>query len=66
VKTAAREITQPAPAHDAPAVIHLPHLPPPTDAPAKKRPKRQKSRFVGIRFDDAGFAEAQPGRRCRP
>jgi hypothetical protein len=52
---------EPAPASQAPAVIHLPHSPPP--APAKKQPKRQRQRFVGVRLDDAEFAELE--RRAR-
>jgi hypothetical protein len=36
-------------------------MPPPDAGP--KKPKRQKARFVGIRFDDAGLDEAQ--RRAR-
>jgi hypothetical protein len=49
--------TDAAPASSAPPVIQLG---PPAE---KKKPKRQKARFVGIRFDDAGFDEAQ--RRAR-
>jgi len=61
MKSTARQITEPAPASTTPDVIHLPYVPPPDAAP--KKPKRQKARFVGIRFDDAGFDEAQ--RRAR-
>jgi hypothetical protein len=49
------DLGEPAPARDAPAVIHLPHVPPP-DA-AKKRPKRQRGHVDHFRTDDAEHAE---------
>jgi hypothetical protein len=52
--------TEAAPAHEAPAVIHLP---PPADmAPAKARhgsEKRQRSRVGFFRYDDEEFAELE-------
>jgi hypothetical protein len=56
VKSAAldHQPAEPAPASDAPAVIHLPRLPRP-----KKKPKRQRSRMAFIRLDDAEFAELE-------
>jgi hypothetical protein len=65
MKPAAGEITQPAPANQAPAVIHLP---PPADIPPATTTrhgssKRRRSRLGVFRYDDAEFAELE--RRAR-
>jgi mobilization protein NikA len=64
MKSAAGQITQPAPTNQAPAVIHLP---PPADMPpAPTRhgsDKRRRSRLGVFRYDDAEFAELE--RRAR-
>jgi Mobilization protein NikA len=57
---------EPAPAREAPDIIHLPHVPPPPDHPApvaKKQPKRKRQRFAAIRLDDDELAELE--RRSR-
>ena len=46
---------EPAPARDAPAVIHLPHVPSPPAA--KKRPKRQRDHVDHFRTSDDEHAE---------
>jgi hypothetical protein len=45
---------EPAPARDAPAVIHLPHVPLPDTE--KKRPKRQRGHVEQFRTDDEEHA----------
>jgi hypothetical protein len=45
---------EPPPARDAPDVIHLPRASLP--AVEKKKPKRRRQRFVGVRLDDAELA----------
>jgi Mobilization protein NikA len=44
-----RDFAEPALARDAPAIIHLPHLPPPIAE--KKRPKRQRGHVEQFRTD---------------
>src|SRR5580704_11821106 len=56
--TAPEHSAEPAPARDAPAVIHLPHVPPPAAAPAeKKRPKRNRGHVDHFRTNDEEHAE---------
>lgn len=61
MKSAARQITDPAPANQSPAVIHLP---PPADMPPATparhgSSKRRRSRLGVFRYDDAEFAELE-------
>lgn len=63
-KATARAIREPAPASEAPEVIHLP--PPPDTAPPKARHgsnKRRRSRVAFFRYDEAEYAELE--RRAR-
>lgn len=64
MKSAARAITEPAPATEALGVIHLP---PPADMPPPKARhgsnKRRRSRVGYFRYDDVEFAELE--RRAR-
>jgi hypothetical protein len=46
-------IDEAAPASQAPAVINLPHLPPPADLAQKRKPKRQRQHVEQFRTDDA-------------
>jgi hypothetical protein len=55
--------TEPAAAREAPAVIHLPNLPPPSPLAAKTKPKRRRSHVERFRTDDAEHAELE--RRAR-
>jgi hypothetical protein len=57
-----RDLDEPAPTAPAPAVIHLPYVPPP--APEKKKPRRQRARHVFVRLDDAELAELQTRARA--
>jgi hypothetical protein len=64
MKSAARAITEPAPATEAPDVIHLP---PPADLPPVPArhgsDKRRRSRLAAFRYDDDELAELN--RRAR-
>jgi hypothetical protein len=51
--SAPEHIDEAAPASQAPAVIHLPHLPPPADLARKRKPKRQRQHVEQFRTDDA-------------
>jgi hypothetical protein len=42
--------TGPAPAREAPPVIHLPYVPPPAPLSAKKQPKRQRPHVKHTRY----------------
>jgi hypothetical protein len=53
VSTQPNDFTEPSPASQAPAVIHLPYVPPPAE---KKRPKRQRAHVEQFRTDDEEHA----------
>lgn len=60
MKSAARQVTRPAPAQAAPAVIHL--GPPPDIGPPKERhgsEKRRRARLGVFRYDEAEYAELE-------
>ncbi len=55
--SAPEHIDEAAPASQAPAVIHLPHLPPPADLARKRKPKRQRQHVEQFRTGDAEHAQ---------
>ena len=55
--SAPEHIDEAAPASQAPAIIHLPHLPPPADLARKRKPKRQRQHVEQFRTDDAEHAQ---------
>ena len=55
--SAPEHIDEAAPASQAPAVIHLPHLPPPANLVRKRKPKRQRQHVEQFRTDDAEHAQ---------
>jgi hypothetical protein len=63
VDDALKRIAEAAPAGDAPAVIHLPHVPPAAAPAEKKRPKRRRRHVERFRTDDDEHAELE--RRAR-
>lgn len=54
---ASAHIGEAPPAAQAPAIIHLPHLPLPADLVRQRKPKRQRQHVEPFRTDDAEHAE---------